>query len=233
MGREALCVARIDSRELRGKAHLASNSLDFSGETRFSLPFADVRQAVADDGWLRLATARGEVALALGKAATAWAEAIRNPKSRLDKLGIKPGMRVYALGLPEAAFLTELTRQLGTPPEKSARGRFDAILRGLETARDLGAIAKLRERLLPEGALWLVYRKGKAAPLPERLVREALLAADLVDVKVVAFSDSHTAVKAVIPLAQRAASSGGADRLRRAAHGPVLLERKRRPRRRS
>lgn len=133
MGREAVCTARIETRERRGKAHLGSASLDFTGEVRFSLPFAEVREAVAEDGWLRLATARGEIALGLGKAAPAWAEAIRNPKSRLDKLGIKPGMRVYALRLPEPEFETELARQLGASPEKRARGRFAAILRGLET----------------------------------------------------------------------------------------------------
>ena len=41
--------------------------------------------------------------------------------------------------------------------------------------------------------------------LGKRVVgRDALLETGLVDVKVVAFSDSHTALKAVIPLAQRA-----------------------------
>lgn len=203
MGREAVCVARVEARERHGKAHLGSTSLDFSGEARFTLPFAEIREAVAEDGWLTLTTARGEVALELGKAAPVWAEAIRNPKSRIDKLGIKAGMRVYAFGLPDETFELELAQRLGTPPEKNARGHFDAILRGLETPRDLGALAKLRERLAPDGALWLVYRKGKGAPLPERAVREALLGAGLVDVKVVAFSDSHTAVKAVIPLALR------------------------------
>lgn len=203
MGREAVCVARVEARERRVKAHLGSTSLDVSGETRFTLPFTQIRKAVAEDGWLTLTTARGEVALELGKAAPAWAEAIRHPKSRIDKLGIKAGMRVYAFGLPDETFAAELAQRLGAAPEKAARGRFDAILRGLETPRDLSALTKLRQRLAPDGALWLVYRKGKDAPLPERAVREALLEAELVDVKVVAFSDSHTAVKAVIPLALR------------------------------
>jgi hypothetical protein len=128
-------------------------------------------------------------------------EAFCSLKSRLDKFGIKPGMRVCALALPDAEF--ELAGRLGTPPAKAARGRFDAIVRGFEAERDLAAIQKLRDHLEAAGALWLIYRKGKGAPLPERSVREALLAAGLVDVKVVAFSDSHTALKAVIPRALR------------------------------
>ena len=203
MGREAACAVRIASRSGRGKAHLDSKKLDVSGPMRFSLALSDVREAAAENGWLRLQTPRGEIALELGPFAAAWAQAIRNPRSRLEKLGIKPGMRVCVLKLADAEFELDLNERLEAAPARTARGRFDVILRGLESARDLSTLAKLRTNLEETGALWLVYRKGKGAPLPERSVREALLESGLVDVKVVAFSDSHTALKAVIPLAQR------------------------------
>ena len=131
-------------------------------------------------------------------------------KPRLDKLGVIPGMRACALGTFETAFTAELADRLAAQPSTTARGRFDAIFRTLEVPRDLLAIAKLREHLEPAGALWLIYRKGKGAQLGERAVREALLAAGLVDVKVVSFSDSHTALKTVIPRAQRPAGSPAA-----------------------
>jgi hypothetical protein len=204
MGREAACAVRIATRSGRGKAHLDSKKLDVSGPMRFSLALADVREAVVESGWLRLQTPRGEIALELGSAAPAWAQAIRTPRSRLEKLGIKSDMRVCVLKLADAEFELELSESLGITPARAARGRFDVVVRGLENARDLGALAKLRANLEETGALWLVYRKGKGAPLPERSVRDALLETGLVDVKVVAFSDSHTALKAVIPLAQRA-----------------------------
>ena len=203
MGREAACAVRIASRSGRGKAHLDSKKLDVSGPMRFSLALSDVREAAAENGWLRLQTPCGEIALELGPFAAAWAQAIRNPLSRLEKLGIKPGMRVCVLNLADAEFDLDLNERLEAAPARTARGRFDVILRGLESARDLSTLAKLRTNLEETGALWLVYRKGKGAPLPERSVREALLESGLVDVKVVAFSDSHTALKAVIPLAQR------------------------------
>jgi hypothetical protein len=47
-------------------------------------------------------------------------------------------------------------------------------------------------------------RPGKTSPLPESLLRDAFLTAGLVDVKVAAFSPTHTAVKVVIPKARRA-----------------------------
>jgi len=206
MGREVVCAVRIGELETRAKAHLGSSSLDLSGAMRLSLAFDEIRDAVGESGWLRLQTPRGVIALKLGKEAPAWARAIRSPKSRLEKLGVLAGMRVCALGAFEPEFKAELEARLGAPPATAARGRFDAIFRVLAVPRDLLALAKLREHLEPAGALWLIYRKGKGAPLGERAVREALLAAGLVDVKVVSFSDSHTALKTVIPRAQRTGS---------------------------
>ena len=75
MGREALCSARIDKQTRRVKAHLGSTSLDFSGDVRFALPLREVRAAVAEGGWLRMETARGEIALELGNSAPLWAKA--------------------------------------------------------------------------------------------------------------------------------------------------------------
>ena len=43
----------------------------------------------------------------------------------------------------------------------------------------------------------------KNSPLPEALLRQEYLAAGLVDVKVAAFSPTHTAVKLVIPVRDR------------------------------
>jgi hypothetical protein len=59
------------------------------------------------------------------------------------------------------------------------------------------------KRLDPAGALWLVRPKGKDTPVTEGATRAAALAAGLVDVKVAAFSATHTAEKFVIPLAKR------------------------------
>jgi hypothetical protein len=60
--------------------------------------------------------------------------------------------------------------------------------------------------LKPAGALWVVRPKGRRE-ITESDVMAAGKAAGLVDVKVVSFSDTHTAEKFVIPVAQRASSS--------------------------
>jgi hypothetical protein len=52
------------------------------------------------------------------------------------------------------------------------------------------------------GALWVIRPKGRKE-ISERAVMDAGKAAGLVDVKVVSFSETHTAEKFVIPVAQR------------------------------
>ena len=54
----------------------------------------------------------------------------------------------------------------------------------------------------PAGALWVVYPKGRQ-DIKEGDVMAAAKAAGLVDVKVCAFSATHTATKMVIPVARR------------------------------
>jgi len=56
--------------------------------------------------------------------------------------------------------------------------------------------------LAPTGALWIVRPKGTAA-ISDADVIAAGKIAGLVDVKVVRFSDTHSAEKLVIPLAKR------------------------------
>jgi len=52
------------------------------------------------------------------------------------------------------------------------------------------------------GALWIVYPKGKQA-IKEQQVLDAGKAAGLVDIKIVSFSATHTALKFVRPKATR------------------------------
>jgi hypothetical protein len=186
------------------KVHLDATFIRISGDVRLTIRFSTMRDIRVRDGALRFRSARGALALELGaKEAERWANAILHPKSRLEKLGVKRDARVAAIGISDKKFLGELTERLDLPAVSAARGHYDLIFRELLEERDLGQIAKLRAQLEPDGALWLIYVKGKDAPLAERAVRAAFLAADLVDTKVVSFSATHTAVKLVIPRGAR------------------------------
>jgi Protein of unknown function (DUF3052) len=126
----------------------------------------------------------------------------------LDKLGIRPGMRVAIVGDldadPEAAviraMLADRTSDVTNGPPKSDS---DVVLVLADTTDDLRALADLRPRIRPNGAIWVVSRKGKAATLRDVEVMAAARDHDLVDNKVVAFSAARTALRLVIPVALR------------------------------
>lgn len=127
------------------------------------------------------------------KAAASWAQAIANPKSRLDKLGVKPGMTVAILNVADDALAGELA-------ERGAEvvhhfNNLDTIFYAADSAEDLAKVGELVPALAEKGALWIVSRKGKAAAIKDVEVMAAAKAVGLVDNKVVGFSDTLTALR--------------------------------------
>jgi hypothetical protein len=124
--------------------------------------------------------------------AESWAEAILNPRGRLDKLGVKAGQRIGIVGLSDPEFLAELSTR--APPSGDAAD-LDMIFLGADSLAELERIGAVLSMLKPAGAVWIVSLKGKHAPLKDVDVMAASKAAGLVDSKVCAFSDTRTALK--------------------------------------
>ena len=205
MGLDARCRARVDGVPVEGRAQLETAELIFRSDgVRVAVPFAQVRSASAEGEWLRVSWSGGLLELHVGDAA-AWATRIVSPKSRIDKLGVKPEHRVAVVDLDDAEFAAELAARsphvVHVVADAPAAG-MDVIFFGAEEGGALARLAELRTRLRPAGALWVVRPKG-VARITEREVMDAGKAAGLVDVKVVSFSATHTAEKFVIPKARR------------------------------
>src|SRR5436309_14000014 len=120
-------------------------------------------------------------------------------KPLLDKLGMRPGMRVAILGVEDdqiRGLLAERTTHLteGWPEPDT-----DLVFLAADLVEDLAPLSDLAGRLRPNGAIWVVSRKGKAATIRDVQVIEAAKDAGLVDNKVVAFSPTHTALRLVLP----------------------------------
>ena len=126
--------------------------------------------------------------------AAGWAEAILNPKGRLDKLGVKPESRVRIVAVDDPDFAAELATRLSPEPRE---GPADLIFYAADSAGDLAGIGGLLPDLAPRGALWVVSLKGKAARLRDTEVMAAAKAHGLVDTKVCAFSATRTAQRFV------------------------------------
>jgi hypothetical protein len=202
VGQEAVCAVTFGKHRAEGKALLETSELIFrSPEFRLKIPFSGIKKLRARDGDLHVTYADGTAIVHMGKPAATWAEKIANPKSLVDKLGIKPEHRVCALKIRDDAFLADLK---GRVPTVSTRVLSDAdvILYGAENIDDLSRLRDLRAKIKPNGMIWTVTPKGKGG-IKDTDVMAAGKAAGLVDVKVAAFSATHSAAKFVIPKAQR------------------------------
>lgn len=201
MGRELLCTARIDGKTATGKALLETNEIVFRGETRLRMPLASLQSVSVRNGDLHLRWPEGTAVLQLGEQAEKWAHKILHPKSTAEKLGIKPGLRVSAIGEFESAFLDDLQKAAKAFSSKNALRDSDLVFFSTAEVSELGQVKKLATALSVAGALWIVYPKGRQE-IKEQQVLDAGKQAGLVDVKVVSFSATHTALKFVRPKAK-------------------------------
>jgi hypothetical protein len=203
MGAEAKCTARVKGRTDVGTARLETEVLQFRGrELRLSIPFKAMKRVEAVDGELRVTSPDASVALELGAAAAKWAHKIKHPPSRLQKLGVKPEWRVSAVGVDDEVFLSELEGAVAVLTIGRIRKPSDAIFFGADREAQLGRLEQLKASIERNGAIWVIRPKGRKE-ISEAAVMAAGKAAGLVDVKVVSFSQTHTAEKFVIPVAKR------------------------------
>ncbi len=202
MGNELLCKVRSGGRTSEGKALLETSEIIFRGDFRLKIPFASLQSTTAEDGELRLKWKSGEAVFEIGDHAVKWADKILHPRSTAEKLGIKPGLIVSCHMVGDAAFLRDLRAQAGSFSSKELLPNSDLIFFGAAEAADLGGVADLVPSLAHAGVLWIVYPKGKQE-IKESDVFAAGKAASLVDVKVVKFSETHTALKFVRPKDKR------------------------------
>jgi hypothetical protein len=123
-------------------------------------------------------------------------------RSRLDKLGVRPGMRVAVLGLVDAGFVAELGTRTSDVSFTRAREDTELVVLAVEDTRGLARLAAIKPLIRRDGAIWAVWPKGRPA-LREDDVRAAAIACGLVDIKVMAFDERLSALKLVIPVKDR------------------------------
>ncbi|HEV3141563.1 MAG TPA: hypothetical protein VGY57_13650 [Vicinamibacterales bacterium] len=123
-------------------------------------------------------------------------------RTRLEKLGVKPEWRASVVAVGDPEFLKELRGAAAEVVVGRAAKDSDAIFFGAIDAKELARLAILKTSMKQNGALWVIRPKGRPE-ISERAVMAAGKMAGLVDVKVVSFSETHTAEKFVIPIANR------------------------------
>lgn len=205
MGLESACTLVQGKGRDAGWAHLDAKELLFRGESRrvFSLAGA---HATAEGPRLFLTASAETITLELESARSAklWAEKINSPRTRLQKLGIKPETRLLALSLQDASAMAELGAALDSAPatKPKANAVYDVILLAVREVAKLDQLHKLvpllvtGDELKPPGALWVLWPKGRKDLRHEEVV-EAAKAVGLSQTKSAAFNDELTGLRLV------------------------------------
>jgi hypothetical protein len=195
MGREAHCLCRWGSRTAKVTALLESSELILRGELRERVPLTSIRQVTASGDALEFTAAGERIALVLGAAAARrWAQAIAVPPPDLaQKLGLTAATRVHIIGTiddPELATALTRTSLSADTPERADL----VVIRTDDSAQLAAAVAAvLAGAAVPP--VWIVYVKGRAAPLGERTVRDLLRDRGFIDTKVASVSGRLTALR--------------------------------------
>lgn len=115
-------------------------------------------------------------------------------KALPDKLGVKPGMKLAVLGAPEGFDVGPATSRLG--------GSKDMVIVFVTARRELERrLDALRRAIAPDGMVWVAWPKKAskvATDVTEDVVRDVVLPAGLVDVKVCAIDATWSGLKVVI-----------------------------------
>ena len=181
-------AVRAGKERHQGKILLETSEIIFRGaDFRLKIPFAEMSDVSASNGELRVKTKNGTTVFEVGSPAEKWREKILHPKTRAQKLGVKPGTRVRLAGEFDADFSHELKASkaaiLGEANADSPEMTFLAV----DGKGSLATIAKHAKKLSGAQSLWVVYPKGKKE-ITEIDVISAGRKTGLKDVKVVGFS---------------------------------------------
>jgi hypothetical protein len=202
MGAEAKCRANVGKNAYDVTALLETDEIILRGGTKLRIPFQAIRSVSAKDGKLRVEHDGAPLSLELGAQAERWAEKIRSPKSRLQKLGVKEGSRVAVVDLSDGAFVDELRAaraDLVDPGNRNA----EIVFLGVETAAQLSRITRQSRKLAPGAALWVIHPKGKDGVKDTEIFAVAK-EAGLTYSKVARFSETHTAERLGWPRSDKA-----------------------------
>jgi len=206
MGNEALCRAEFSGQPQTGTVLLETTELIFrpsDGSKPVKIPFSTIKSAKAQNGELHLHTPNGPIRFILGPTAEKWCHKILHPKTRSEKLGLKPGVNVSLIGSFDQEFLNELRDTKAILQKGKINAACDLVFLSADSTKHLApAVSKAAKSIKGSTALWIVYPKGKKE-ITENDVLSTGRKSGLKDVKVVGFSPTHTALKFVLPLDRR------------------------------
>ena len=152
MGQEVTCKLRLGDRLTQGKALLETDELIFrAGDLRLAIPYKTISRIDAREGILSVTWPDGTASFELGASAVKWADKIRNPPSRIDKLNIHAGQRVLFVGVRDQTLREEI-ETCGATVLARGTDPVDAIFVAANERGDLERLVTVQKFLKRDGA---------------------------------------------------------------------------------
>lgn len=200
---EIACEIRLNDETKKCNARLEGNELIVRGQRRFKINLQKLLNLKVSGTWLHIEDKQQACSLKLGgKVAAEWYRQIRYPKSTLDKLGVKEGMKVCVIGLKDPDFLGQLESKGALVSNGRLRKNVNIVFVALRGSKDLTRMQNAKEAILPNGWIWGIWPKGKKEFGKMDVMRFGK-EIELVDVKICSFSDVYSALKFMIPKSKR------------------------------
>lgn len=197
MGMEAACTLRVGSEQYAGKARLDADHIDFTGQTKFRFRLSEIRSPSYQAGALRFEFHGNKIALSVGDRTAKWYDAVMNPKTPAEKLGLPAGSRVRIINIDDEAIVSSLTEH-GVTLIADRSDNCDAVLLGVERPADLRQIPSLADTLQPEGVIWLILSKSSRA-VTQGNVQGAARNVGMTELKDVSVTEAFSAYRLARP----------------------------------
>lgn len=201
MGLETTCTASTKNEVSEGKLQWESDALLFKGAFRLKIPSTAISNILVNGEDLVVEYSGTRTSFHIGPAAAKWQQKILHPPTLFAKLGVKPNQKIALVNWKDAKFADDLRSKVENV-HTTKTNDCDLIFLGAEKDADLEKLSKLEPMLKRNGAIWIVYPKGQKV-ITELSVMAASKAASFVDNKTCRFSDTHTGLRVVIPVARR------------------------------
>lgn len=201
MGTIAEGNVTVGGTKVKVQGDFGSDHVTFSGGRRGQVKYSTIEVVGTGKGVLRIRVDGNMMEFDLGDKVERIAAKIRKPPSRLDKMGLKLGMAIDLIGEAPMDFLKELDAR-GIESATTVEDGMVARIAFAPEAEALLEIPAWTQGLADDTALWIVFPKG-GHQIRELDVIGAGREAGMKDVKVVRFNDKLTALKFVVPVADR------------------------------
>jgi hypothetical protein len=167
MGYETKCRARVDDhsgtiREAESTVLLETDELIVRGEARVRIPRASIERVTARAGVVTITSPNVVVTLSLDeKSAAAWRKKLEEPPKRLiDKLDVKPDMKVWLFRVNDETLAAQVAERTSNVVRGNSASKCDAVFVGVDNLAQLERIERAIEAITDRGAIWVVHPKG-------------------------------------------------------------------------